>query len=111
MDTKTFVNQLRDCGLLFDKRLDRAVRELTESAADGKMMARELMQRSLLTPYQANHLLQGKGKELMLGQYRLVERLGQNVSGQTYKAVHATMGRLVVIRLLAPHLAADPASR
>lgn len=111
MDTKTFVNQLRDCGLLYDKRLDRAVKELGDTVAEGKLMARELITRGVLTPYQANYLLQGKGKELMLGQYRIVERLGQNVSGQTYKAVHATMGRLVVIRLLAPHLAADPISR
>lgn len=111
MDTKTFVNQLRECGLLFDKRLDRAVKELAETVADGKLLARELIQRGVLTPYQANLLLQGKGKELMLGQYRIVERLGQNVGGQTYKAVHATMGRLVVIRKLAPHLAADAGSR
>lgn len=111
MDTKTFVNQLRDCGLLFDKRLDRAVKELIETVTDGKLLARELIQRSVLTPYQANLLLQGKGKELMLGQYRIVERLGQNIHGQTFKAVHATMGRLVVIRKLAPHLSADASSR
>src|SRR4051812_16545387 len=101
MDTKSFVNQLQECGLLFDRRLDRAVRELTGKVPDGKVMARELMQRAVLTAYQANHILTGRGKELVLGQYRIVERLGQSITGQTYKAVHATMGRLVVIRVMA----------
>lgn len=111
MDTTTFVNQLRDCGLLFDKRLDKSVRELAGQSPDAKTLARTLMQRGLLTPYQANYLLTGKGKELVLGQYRIVERIGHNVTGQIFKAVHATMGRLVVIRLMAPHLAADPSER
>ena len=78
---------------------------------DGKVLARELMQRGVLTAYQANHILTGRGKELVLGQYRIAERLGQSITGQTYKAVHATMGRLVVIRVMAPHLAANPDER
>ncbi|GIW79350.1 MAG: hypothetical protein KatS3mg105_1157 [Gemmatales bacterium] len=111
MDVKTFVDQLRDCGLLFDRRLERGVRDLESKANDGKTLARLLIQQGLLTAYQANHILTGKGKELVLGQYRIVERLGQGSTGQTFKAVHATMGRLVVIRLMAPHLTNDPKSR
>jgi serine/threonine-protein kinase len=111
MDANAFIAQLQDCGLLFDRRLDRAVKELTGKVREGKLLARELIQRGVLTAYQANHILTGRGKELMLGQYRIVERLGQSITGQTYKAVHATMGRLVVIRVMAPHLAANPEER
>src|SRR5262249_6714822 len=96
---------------LFDRRLDRAIKELTGKVTDAKVLARELIQRGVLTAYQANHILTGRGKELVLGQYRIVERLGQSITGQTYKAVHATMGRLVVIRVMAPHLAANPEER
>jgi serine/threonine-protein kinase len=111
METKKFVDQLRDCGLLSDRRLEKAVKELTPSMRDGKLLARELIQRGVLTAYQANHVLTGRGKELMLGQYRIVERLGQSITGQTYKAVHATMGRLVLIRVMAPHLSNNPQER
>jgi serine/threonine-protein kinase len=111
MDSKAFVDQLRDCGLLSDKRLDKAVRELSPNLRDAKLLARELIQRGVLTAYQANYVLTGRGKELVLGQYRIVERLVQSITGQTYKAVHATMGRLVVIRVMAPHLATNPQER
>jgi serine/threonine-protein kinase len=111
MDIRTFVKQLQESGLLSDKKLERAVRELHKNVPDGRFLARELIARGLLTPYQANHLLTGKGKNLVLGQYRIVERLGQSVTGQTFRAVHATMGRMVVLRLLSPHLTSDPKER
>jgi serine/threonine-protein kinase len=111
MDANAFIQVLTDCGLLFDRRLDRALKELTGKVTDAKVLARELIQRGVLTAYQANHILTGRGKELVLGQYRIVERLGQSITGQTYKAVHATMGRMVVIRVMAPHLAANPEER
>jgi serine/threonine protein kinase len=111
MDTATFVNLLQKCGLMADKRLERKVKELAGSAANGRSLARELIQRDLLTPYQANQLLTGKAQALVLGQYRLMERLSQGSMGQTFKAVHVAMGRVVTIKVLAPHVAQDPQIR
>ncbi|MGE3806921.1 MAG: hypothetical protein AB7K24_19830, partial [Gemmataceae bacterium] len=70
MDVQTFINQLRDCGLLYDKRLEKAVKELVPQTPEPRGLARTLIQRVLLTPYQVNYLLTGNGKELDLGQYR-----------------------------------------
>jgi serine/threonine protein kinase len=111
MDTGTFVDLMQKCGLLGDKRLDRTVRELAPTAPDARTLARQLIQRDLLTPFQANQLLMGKSQSLILGQYRLMERLGQGTMGQIFKAVHVAMGRLVTIKLIAPHVAADPEVR
>lgn len=111
MNTETFVTQLRTAGLLFDKRLARAVMDLSGGAADGRSLARELLRLDLLTPFQANQVLIGKGRGLMLGQYRLLERLGHGSMGQVYKAVHVAMGRLVAVRMLPHQQAADPEAR
>jgi serine/threonine protein kinase len=111
MDTATFINLLQNCGLLADKRLDRTVKELASITADARGLARELIQRDLITPYQANQLLTGKGNALVLGQYRLMERLAQGSMGQTFKAVHTAMGRVVTIKILAQHVAKDPQVR
>src|SRR5262249_45188414 len=111
MDKATFANQLRDCGLLFNRRLARAVEEWSPRVPDGRTLARELIRQDLLTPYQANQLLLGKGQALVVGQYRLMERLGEGNLGQLFKAVHVAMDRLVTVRLLPPQLAADPVVR
>jgi serine/threonine protein kinase len=67
---------------------------------DPKALARELIQRGWLTPYQANQLLQGKGQELVLGSYLLLERLGEGGMGQVFKARHRTLGRTVAVKLI-----------
>src|SRR5262249_43956092 len=100
-----------DCGLLFNRRLARAVEEWSPRVPDGRTLARELIRQDLLTPYQANQLLLGKGQALVVGQYRLMERLGEGNLGQLFKAVHVAMDRLVTVRLLPPQLAADPVVR
>src|SRR5712692_7692061 len=62
--------------------------------ADGRALARELVDRNWLTPYQANQLLQGRGGELLLGPYRLLDRLGEGGMGQVFKAHHVGMDRI-----------------
>src|SRR5206468_3880898 len=58
------------------------------------------IRRGWLTPFQANQLLQGKGNELVLGSYILLERVGEGGMGQVFKARHRTMGRVVAVKLI-----------
>src|SRR5207253_1209679 len=67
---------------------------------DPQALAGELIRRGWLTPYQANHLLQGKGQELVLGSYILLERLGEGGMGQVFKARHRNLGRIVAVKLI-----------
>src|SRR5262249_33547527 len=53
-----------------------------------------------LTPYQANQLLPGRGQELVLGSYILLERLGEGGMGQVFKARHRNLGRTVAVKLI-----------
>src|SRR5271166_5572598 len=79
----SLLDALRQFKLLTAAQL-KELENLPSSIADPKALAKELMQRKWLTPYQANLLLQGKGKELLLGSYVLLERLGEGGMGQVF---------------------------
>jgi formylglycine-generating enzyme required for sulfatase activity/serine/threonine protein kinase len=93
------LNTLRQYRLLEPAQLEEA-RTLQARYADTKALAQELLRRDWLTAYQVNQLLQGKGQELVLGQYILLARLGEGGMGQVFKARHGTLGRRVAVKLI-----------
>ena len=70
----------------------------------------ELVKRGWLTPFQVNQVSQGKIGDLVLGQYLLLERIGEGGMGQVFKARHRLMKRLVALKIIRPDHVADPAT-
>jgi Leucine-rich repeat (LRR) protein/tRNA A-37 threonylcarbamoyl transferase component Bud32 len=77
---------------------------LVASFPDPKALAGELLRRGWLTPYQANQLLRGRGRELLLGSYVLLERLGEGGMGAVFKARNWKLGRVVALKLIRKEL-------
>jgi tetratricopeptide (TPR) repeat protein/tRNA A-37 threonylcarbamoyl transferase component Bud32 len=88
------------------------LRELTASilpgCTDPQVLARELIRRDWLTPFAANRLLAGKAGELVLGQYVLLDRLGEGGMGIVYKARHTKMNRIVALKVIRKERLTNP---
>jgi serine/threonine-protein kinase len=91
---------LRTHRLLSAQQLDEVEGALRPAFPEPRELARELVRRSWLTPLQVNALFLGRGDELMLGPYVLLERIGAGAMGQVFKARHQHLGRLVAVKVV-----------
>jgi serine/threonine-protein kinase len=71
-------------------------------------VAKLLVNSKLLTRYQADTLLDGKGRTLEIGQYLVLDRIGSGGMGTVYKAKHRKMNRIVAIKTLTSEASRGP---
>jgi serine/threonine protein kinase len=96
----SFAGSLRELHLLDAAQQAELDRDLGKRWRDPKDLARELFRRGWLTAYQVNQLNRGKGQELVLGSYVLLEPLGAGGMGQVFKARHRTLDRLCALKVI-----------
>jgi len=73
--------------------------------------AAKLVQDGLLTSFHARHMLTGKYKGFLLGQYKVLDQIGAGGMGVIFLAEHISMKRQVAIKVLPADKAADTESR
>jgi serine/threonine-protein kinase len=100
-DAELFLAGIRAAGLLSPDVLDPLIAEPFRPFQDARGWAHDLVERGLLTGYQAEEILAGRGNALVLGQYRILDTLAAGGMGQVYKAEHALMGRTVALKVIA----------
>jgi serine/threonine protein kinase len=105
LSATSLVDRLRE-GRLLSSTQDEELNELQARHPEARELASELLARGWLTPFQVNQLLQGRN--LVLGSYVVVERIGEGGTGQVFKARHIHMKRLVALKVIRPELLADP---
>jgi formylglycine-generating enzyme required for sulfatase activity/tRNA A-37 threonylcarbamoyl transferase component Bud32 len=104
-----FVEVLRALPLLTAAQ-QAQVAGLQQQFPDVKALAQELIRRGWLTVFQANQLARGKGHELVLDRYVLLDLLGQGGMGAVYRAKQTRMDRVVALKVIRPEALKAPSA-
>jgi serine/threonine-protein kinase len=107
IDTVAALNEALVKNRLLEPAQQSQVTRWQTRFTDPLAMARELLMRGLLTPYQINQLFLGNGRDLVLGSYILLERLGEGGMGQVFKARNQRLGRIVALKVIRKEKLAD----
>ena len=97
----SFWTHLAESGLLTSQKVAAVKRELVASGpATDADAAQALIQRGVLTQYQAERLLEGRSRGFFFDEYKLLDLLGVGGMGWVYQAAHTETGRIVALKVL-----------
>jgi serine/threonine protein kinase/Leucine-rich repeat (LRR) protein len=99
---EVFIQTLADSGLMTRAEVQAFLTTLPadKRPADAETLAREMFRQGKLTKFQAQAVFQGKTRGLVVGNYIVLDKLGQGGMGQVYKAQHRKMKRIVALKML-----------
>jgi molecular chaperone DnaK len=105
-----FLAVLRQSKLIVEDRLDALLQQAGEQGVPldtPQAIASALLHSRALTRWQAKRLLAGKKKGFWLGDYRLLDLLGEGAMGSVYLAEHAVLRRKSAVKVLPAARAKD----
>ncbi len=105
ISTQRFLDLLDQSHLLPPEQVTKLRKRVEEAnrAVDPIRLARRLVDREMLTGWQARQLLAGRNA-FYLGRYKLLDRLGKGGMGVVFRAEHTVMDRIVALKVMSPEL-------
>src|SRR5262245_31989891 len=99
-----FVRRVADSGVLSAEEVSAFIESLSagQRPGDAQQLARLLVRAKKLTAYQAQTIYSGQGATLVLGNYVVLDKLGEGGMGMVLKAQHKRMQRIVALKVLSP---------
>ena len=98
ISAKHFIDTLAASGVI-DPQASAALQEEL-GAVDSETIARQLVQRQVITEYQAAAVLEGDEGLLQIGEYTILALIGEGGMGRVFKARHRRLDRLAAIKVI-----------
>jgi serine/threonine protein kinase/WD40 repeat protein/tetratricopeptide (TPR) repeat protein len=103
-DLAEYSRSLVDLGIIGAEELQ----SIAATTSDGVVgLSRALVQAGKLTPYQAAAVYQKKSRGLLIGNYIILDKIGQGGMGMVFKCRHRRLGRAGALKILPPSFARD----
>jgi serine/threonine-protein kinase len=105
----TFLDCLRESGILSAEELDRVIDPASASISDdpGRTLEQTLVDAGVITGFQMEAISRSAYSELRIGNYDVLDRLGSGGMGAVFKARHRRMKRIVALKVLSRAMAQD----
>jgi serine/threonine protein kinase len=93
------VTSIRSLRLLEPAQLDK-VAAVQAKIPEPQALLKKLVSQGWLTAFQAKMLYAGRGNELLLGSYVMIDKLGEGGMGEVYKAKNWKIGKTVALKII-----------
>ena len=96
------IRELEEFHLLDARRVGEVRRKVAGKDKDvpPRVLANNLLRQGWLTAYQAQELVRGRGADLVVGNYVLMQQLGEGGMGVVWKARNWQTGKVVALKLI-----------
>src|SRR5271170_4706636 len=98
---------IKASGLLSADEIERASQAVADPSASGLRLAQSLLASGILTGFQVEALYKQTHSLLRIGNYDVLDRLGEGGMGTVFKARHRRMKRVVALKVLLKSLSQD----
>jgi hypothetical protein len=97
-----FLDQAQASRVLFPEQVEQLIRQPDIPQSDLAALCAYLLDRGVLTRFQAEAIRAGRGHDLSFGGYPVIDVLGPCPGGTAYRALHPSLRTPLVLRRFAP---------
>jgi len=102
------IDAVGEAHLLSREQTDMLVMSLQAGFTEPAELAEDLVRKRWLTLFQAKEIFLGRARELLLGAYVLLDRLGEGGMAVVYRARHRAQERIDALKVIRPECLHDP---